>query len=258
VRARPTIDEARFANAVSTQLCDFEQKLGVGRYKELQFKLIHARHYELFVRSMGFGVARMLQPMPEGPRRPPLRDIRYNEAAADPSQLSNSEWDAPSRVGKASNIGHLHEASRLDFLDPESFGATLEPRRTVVGFIQHAFHFSPAASLEDPHIWTIDRLELVSLLKFDEPRVYVLDHLPRMDQLSSDNVPTRPLDEFESGSLEKLRTDEDLVITNAGPAYRMLGSLRAAKQCLNCHTAERGDLLGAFSYAMHANSPGDE
>jgi len=31
----------------------------------------------------------------------------------------------------------------------------------------------------------------------------------------------------------------------------MLGSLRAAKQCLECHTAKRGDLLGAFSYVLH-------
>jgi hypothetical protein len=121
----------------------------------------------------------------------------------------------------------------------------------VAGFIAHAFHHPPLASLEDPQKWTIDRLELVSLLHFDEPRVYLLDHLPRMDQLSSETVPTRPLDEFESTALVQLRTDEDLVVTHVGPAYRMLGSLRAAKQCQQCHTAERGDLLGAFSYALH-------
>ena len=47
------------------------------------------------------------------------------------------------------------------------------------------------------------------------------------------------------------------MVTHDGPAYRMLGSLRAAKQCLDCHTASRGDLLGAFSYALHANLPHD-
>lgn len=28
------------------------------------------------------------------------------------------------------------------------------------------------------------------------------------------------------------------------------GAIRAARQCLACHDAERGDLLGAFSYRM--------
>jgi hypothetical protein len=93
----------------------------------------------------------------------------------------------------------------------------------------------------------------VSLLKFDEPRVYVLDHLPRMDQLSAENVPTRALDEFETKALAKLWSDEDVVVENNGDDYRMLGSLRAAKQCLECHTAERGELLGAFSYSLRKN-----
>jgi hypothetical protein len=30
----------------------------------------------------------------------------------------------------------------------------------------------------------------------------------------------------------------------------MLGSLRAAKQCLDCHNVQRGELLGAFSYRL--------
>jgi hypothetical protein len=108
----------------------------------------------------------------------------------------------------------------------------------------------PGADPDDDSKWTISRLELVSLLKFDEPRVYVLDHLPRMDQLSSDNAPTRPLDAFESESLAKLRTDEDVVVKGEGTDYRMLGSLRAAKQCLDCHGVLRGELLGAFSYSL--------
>lgn len=30
----------------------------------------------------------------------------------------------------------------------------------------------------------------------------------------------------------------------------MVGSLRAEEQCLQCHDAERGELLGAFSYEL--------
>jgi hypothetical protein len=83
----------------------------------------------------------------------------------------------------------------------------------------------------------------------------VLDHLPRMDRLSSDDAPTRPLDAFETDALAKLWKDEDVVVKNDGDDYRMLGSLRAAKQCLDCHSVQRGELLGAFSYSLRHESP---
>ncbi len=105
----------------------------------------------------------------------------------------------------------------------------MPPNRRVAGFVEHAFHDSPLRGLEDPEEWTIVRLELVSLLKFGEPRVYMLDHLPRMDQLANDDVSTRPLDEFESRALQQLWTDKDLVISHEESHYRMLGSLRAAR-----------------------------
>jgi hypothetical protein len=43
---------------------------------------------------------------------------------------------------------------------------------------------------------------------------------------------------------------EDLVVHSEGAEYQMLGSLRAAKQCLDCHNVQRGELLGAFSYRL--------
>jgi hypothetical protein len=137
-------------------------------------------------------------------------------------------------------------------LDPDGFGIAIEPPLTVTGFVDHGFHYPPSNGMGDAAPWTILRLELVSLLKFDGPRVYVLDHLPRMDQLSSDNAPTRPLDAFESEALAKLWHDEDVVVKNDGNGndFRMLGSLRAAKQCLDCHSVQRGELLGAFSYSL--------
>ena len=30
----------------------------------------------------------------------------------------------------------------------------------------------------------------------------------------------------------------------------MLGAIRSAKQCVQCHGGQRGDLLGAFSYTL--------
>jgi nitrate reductase cytochrome c-type subunit len=79
-----------------------------------------------------------------------------------------------------------------------------------------------------------------------------------MDQLSSDNVPTRSLDSFESKSLAQLWADEDVVVSHEGNEYRMLGSLRAARQCLECHSVQRGELLGAFSYSLRRNLAEEE
>src|SRR5207244_854013 len=106
----------------------------------------------------------------------------------------------------------------------------------------------PAGSGTD---WRVYRLELVSLLKFDEPGVYISEYLPRMDELK--DAKTRPLDAFEKKSLEELQQGEDLRVSVAGDQMRMLGSVRALKQCLKCHHAERGELLGAFSYVLRRN-----
>jgi hypothetical protein len=35
----------------------------------------------------------------------------------------------------------------------------------------------------------------------------------------------------------------------------MVGALRAARQCLECHEGRRGDLLGTFSYVLQRVPP---
>ena len=52
------------------------------------------------------------------------------------------------------------------------------------------------------------------------------------------------LDDFESDALRRLRRGDELVVDERPDELRMLGSLRAAKQCIECHTVQRGDLLG--------------
>ena len=87
----------------------------------------------------------------------------------------------------------------------------------------------------------------------EKPVAYVSANLPRMDELKK--APTRPLDRFESGGLEKLRGGEDLVTAEAGANLRMLGAIRSARQCVDCHGGRRGDLLGAFSYTLVGVKP---
>jgi len=67
-------------------------------------------------------------------------------------------------------------------------------------------------------------------------------------QLSA--YPTRELDDFERSALPRLRTEEDVVIKDGSDRLRFLGSLRARTSCLKCHSAVRGELLGALSYEL--------
>ena len=96
----------------------------------------------------------------------------------------------------------------------------------------------------------LKNLQLVSMLKYDSPRVYELEHLPRMDQLSQTDIKTRDLDLFESLALDRLKKGADIVTYSNSGQIRMLGALRANDICLECHTTKRAGLLGAFSYKI--------
>ena len=97
-------------------------------------------------------------------------------------------------------------------------------------------------------VWKPARIELVGLLLHQAPVVYRSTNLPRMSELKS--VPTRSLDAFEMQALEELKKGEDLFVRGLDDKARMVGAIRATKQCLDCHEGQRGDLLGAFSYGF--------
>lgn len=96
--------------------------------------------------------------------------------------------------------------------------------------------------------WKANRIQLVSLLIHDEPRVYVSENLPNMEELSGSDVETRALDDFEATALEKLQNGELLVNRASHNRILMMGALRATENCLQCHDVKEDDLLGAFSY----------
>jgi hypothetical protein len=238
------------APAMDRQLLADEQHYDYYGNRDWGLKRLHDRQYEKFVRSTGFGVMRMAWPRMGTLEQTPLADIPFAAPASDAHDQQANYWRRHSRELPASPTAALHQISRYDFLDTESFGGIIAPRSQVAGFVPHAFHRHPSSELKEAPTWNIERIELVSLLKFDEPRVYVLDHLPRMDQLSGEEAPTRPLNEFETAALKRLRAEEDLVVRSEAGDCRMLGSLRAARQCLDCHNVQRGALLGAFSYHL--------
>src|SRR5262249_33830556 len=131
----------------------------------------------------------------------------------------------------------------LDFVNPGGFGY-VKDRQHVAGFQSHGFSKVPAPAGQ----WKVASLELVGLVRHDEPVVYVSAKLPRMDELK--DAPTRPPDAFETAALTALRGGADLHIGDGSDGARFVGAIRAVKQCTECHGCSRGDLLGAFTYRL--------
>jgi len=166
----------------------------------------------------------------------------------------------------------MHYRARNEFSDSERNGHVRSVDR-VAGFMPHALSEIPQLRLSVPRshwefagdevgarykakpLWKMTRLQLVSLLKYDSPGVYESNNLPNMSELV--DISTRPLDEFESSALEKLNEGHDLVTRAHTNRVVMVGSLRARKQCLECHDVQPGELLGAFSYELTRQQPID-
>lgn len=194
---------------------------------------LHKSVIERFISNPGFGVARTI------PKRfRDLRELGRVDAARERAfYLLDSQPDR-------SSASRFHDNYSLDFAHPLSFGFVRD-RNYVIGFESHRIRKSERFPVELTD-WTVTKLELVSLLKFDSPRVYISEDLPAMDQLR--DAPTRTLDIFEEESLESLRLGNDMEVLRSGEEMRSFGSLRASSACLKCHEVERGELLGAFSY----------
>lgn len=254
-RAQPSKDVMK--NMVAFETWSTNQS---GWRRTWQLEMIHSKAHERFVRSMGFGAARMISVRPESVATPPIPTIDFDGEQLLPNDGHHSNWHS---LGVDRNLPVFvrnsdvnHHQNMLDFLHPETFGALLGPK-SAAGFVPHAFHFPQRSPTHlDEQVWKLDSLQLVSLLKFNQPKVYVLDHLPRMDQLSAEDIQTRSLDEFETTALAELQTKSDLVVDASKEVARMLGSLRANTTCLDCHSVERGELLGAFTYTFNRNLSG--
>jgi hypothetical protein len=243
--------------------------------RSLSLQMLHSYEVAYFISRPGNGLSRW-------GRLPGRELLEYSEpspipvmADADDSgsqQIADKaeQEDQPvASIPSPEELDHFHLAGQMAFTDPWSFG-DVKNRDRVAGFISHGFTHLPIVGdprnqyprAYDPYAehntkhssqWTITKLELVSLLKFDEPAVYVTHVLPRMKELA--DATTRPLTPFEEQSLESLRGGEDLVTVVDRNHIQMLGSLRASKQCLGCHSGERGRLLGAFSYLLSRDRP---
>jgi hypothetical protein len=234
---------------------DLADPRGWPENRQRALRAIHEAKVDEFVNSPGFGVTRgyrsgmFVQPpqefvVPLDPPDPATVEV----SAGNTRTLSEAlRAEAKDQLDRLLEGGWgLHRKAIVDFSNPVGFGY-VKDRRHVAGFQAHQFSSLPAGvDGEQGRRWKLRRVELVSLLTHDEPVVYVTDRLPRMDLLR--DVPVRSLDDFEAPSLPQLGRGEDVIALQTESRLRMLGAIRAGKQCLSCHDAQRGDLLGAFSY----------
>jgi len=279
-RPLPTLTEAS-----RNQLSELERRYGEDRdltVRAESLRLLHSNQIEKFMKAEGFGMSRMaeLKPSPQLLEYPEPEAVPLAAASADDFldqplatvtlpekgvlEEGNDAW-TPSRE----NLNAFHLQDQQLFAGTWSLG-WVQDRDHVAGFVSHGFGFMPELMHPEFHIippappdrepreshparWKIGRLELVSLLKFDEPAVYVSDNLPRMKDLA--NAKTRPLTDFERQALASLEDGEDIVSVAATNDISLVGAVRAVRQCTECHAAQRGELLGAFSYRLKRSPP---
>lgn len=257
---------------------DARQAKPVARWYNIRtdsLKLLHSEHAEEFIKRQGFGVSRLPTPGPDQLEFPSPKPIEFARLSAAADEFSAGpalalRKDEPAQRGEDALrmppldvLADYFEQHQLYFANPNSFGYFLD-RKHVAGFLPHAFVASqdwiypiPRSPEEAKALksdkWVISSLELVSLLKHEQPVTYVSDRLPKMDELKE--AKTRPLTEFESQSLKTLVDGREVVASATPNRILMLGALRASKSCIYCHYVESGELLGAFSYDLQRDPP---
>ncbi len=224
------------------RLDGLERRMDGGDERASVLGMLHETPHRILIGSDAFG--RTLLGYPWWKKYLPSREQRL--APLQPEELSGQVSDGIIRwagLPTAMSLWPLHENCVVDFVNPRGFGF-VKDRRHVAGFEPHGFTKVPETAGE----WKVASLDLVGILRHENPVVYVSAKLPRMEELR--DAPTRPPDAFESAALEALRKGADLHLGDGPEATRFVGAIRSTKQCLACHGGERGALLGAFTYRL--------
>jgi len=220
-------------------------------YRQSAMKRLHDQATTDFVAANGFGIGRMRINIPRYQEESPEGPIQL--VKVDTYELENSPEAVVKEKPALDQIKTLHERSRGDFLNPERFGYVKNLEHTV-GFQSHRVAELPQLkqpeSSKPDDSWTLNRMDLIGMLKFETPRAYVSENLPTMDEL--DEAPTRGLTAFELDALEQLKASGQEFVVNDqhGVTLSFIGALRASDMCMDCHQVKEGTLLGAFSYEL--------
>jgi hypothetical protein len=198
--------------------------------------------------GLWYSVRRDLQPVKPTPDSPTPFRLSYDEVLNGRKPLTKDERSAiratkemPTTACKSVEIvyneaaKHAHERTINVFTTASGFG-----------FVRMRVFTNPRGI--ETGAKEIDRAELVSLLKEEQPAAYVLDEMATPPRARV--ARRRSLDEFEERGLQAVRHGADLVWSPEAP-QRMFGAVRARQGCLDCHPGVReGDLLGAFSHFL--------
>jgi hypothetical protein len=271
VRQDPKIVSAPKLTDTAAKQLDEQERQQVWRQRwekrAESLRMLHTDEVERFVSREGFGLERAPQPsmhhfqLPKGEPIPlaTLTPLSAEQVGDAVTLAAATIKEGTARMPSVEQVTTLHRAGMMDFVNPSFFGH-VKDREKVSGFQSHQFRNMVRLDLIDKknpdagkERWQLKRLELVSLLKHEQPAVYVSEHLPRMDQLAKAKV--RTLNSFEEKALKALQDGEDLKTEATTNVIRMVGDMRATKQCLECHAGERGQLLGAFSYELQRDPP---
>ena len=222
------VEPIQLTAAVATHL-DQQDAEHEPRYLRRSWELqeLHENTYRQFARAAGFGMMRMPSLSPDRIRLEPRRPLGLPiPVVLDTPNPANSGLDV------------MHNAAVLDFVDTERLGY-VRNREQVAGFESHRLSVlddrwkNQSQTGQD---WQVVRLELVSLLRYEEPRVYVAENMPPMDKLAeADSL----FECFERNALPQLASQKDVVVETPPSRIHMLGAVRAGKTCLQCHEGER-------------------
>jgi hypothetical protein len=240
----PQPDVSLAAN-VTAHLDDQDDRHDIGYYRRAwALRELHESTYSHFSTAAGFGNSRM----------PSIRHLVIEWEPRSPLVMPYAvSIESPNDNAELYGV---HVAAMDSFLasDRQGYVRSVEE---VAGFESHGMGAMPKPWRDAPPAkWQVSRLELVSLLRHDEPRVYVAETMPMMEELA--DVPQRPLNDFESDALPQLASQKDIVFRDEADHIEMLGAVRAGKTCLECHKGNRGKLLGAFSYEITPIAEPDE
>lgn len=258
-----TVGAATSPQFMENRLQDMESKLDRWSYhrRERALESLHQESAARFALLEGFGPIRMaywsrnpenyvdvpaVDPIPLQ-TLPPPEEYRPDQSP-EPADPEAPRTMLPSK----DTLTEMHATSYVDFVNREGFGHVIDTEH-VAGFQPHQFRKMPLANTGFGKDWRIVRLELIGLLRHEHPVAYVSEHLPRMDELQS--APTRSLNAFETRSLDRIRAGEEVCTEETEDRILMFGSLRAVRQCVECHRTSRGELLGAFSYELRRAKP---
>ena len=228
---------------------------------------MHSSEVESFVNREGFGFARR-PPVGDSPKALELEPFKQHRLESiEPNSdhygspvvrlQSGKGIDKAHGLPTTKTMAQFHELNQTRFASGETVGY-VKDIENVAGFKPHQLGLSNKwdgsifrpGSKPAKDEWRINRIELVSLLLNEQPRVYVAKpgELPTMENVVDRE--TRKLSDFESRGLKSLADGRDTFVSATVNRIEMMGAIRAADNCLQCHDGKRGKILGAFSYEI--------